>query len=191
MVEVSSPAGLIEICLTDEELSKLAKTRLNDWSISTMWDMDTKLVMVTPGLPGKGISIFYKEVGRYAPSPYLISRLGVPIFGITILGLFLNLFDAIGFMVIMAVFAVMCFGPVFYQRVLVTLDDRGILLRGGDSERFLPFTEVVKVDKGLFRVKVTAKSGEIFYFPKACYLLADFIKTFTKKGDERLETSAT
>lgn len=47
--------------------------------------------------------------------------------------------------------------------------------------RFLSFDEITLVDKGLYRIKITTKSGEVLYFPKACYMLVELINELGKK----------
>ncbi|MDR3564428.1 MAG: hypothetical protein P4N41_25735 [Negativicutes bacterium] len=180
IVDVSSPEYLIEICFDDKDITKLAKTGLNNWSVSTMWDMDTPLLTITQGSSSETISISYNEIGRYALSPYLLSLLGFPVFALAIFGLFLGLYGALVFLGMIALFAAVCFVPAFYHKVLVRLDGKGVLIKDDISERFLPFSEVATVDKGFFRIRVTTKNGEVFCFPKACYLLAELIKEFTK-----------
>jgi len=50
------------------------------------------------------------------------------------------------------------------------------------KEHFVKYSDIAKVEKGMFRTKLTTKSGEILYFPQACFLLPELI---TELSDRR------
>jgi hypothetical protein len=67
----------------------------------------------------------------------------------------------------------------YFQKIAVILDDKGIRVNEGkERERFLAYSDVAKVEKGLIHTKVTAKSGELMRFPGAWPLLPELVRKF-------------
>lgn len=179
VVKIETSNSIEEICIYDKEIAKLAKTHLNQFNISTKWDFDKNLISITPGKFDE-YHVSYDAVGKYSLPPYMPNLLGFILFAVAIGGLFLNLFNISAFFTIFAIFTVVCFIPPYYKQVLVQLNNKGILFKNEGIESFLAFREIAKIEKKIFQTKITMKNRNVIYFPKACYLLPEFIMEMTK-----------
>lgn len=159
-----------EISLRAADMAGIARTRLNQWVV------DNGAFEMTPGAPGS-MMVVYEPVGKYAGEAsvrYLLYWLA-PIYAV------LLAFDLVAIKMLAATF----FGIVglflalrAYSKVSASVDAGGVTLREDGEERFLSFTDITKVERGLLRVKVTGRGGEELYFPKAFCLLPELIEEF-------------
>ncbi|GMA99467.1 hypothetical protein [Pelosinus sp. IPA-1] len=176
-VDVNTSDCVRKICLDDDEIVKLAKTHLNQINISTKWDFDKKLISITPQINDEMMCITYDPVGKYALTPYLPNVLGFITFAVFGVGLY---FHIVASYALFAILAIICFIPPFYKQVSVMINSEGIQIKDENGERFIGFKEIYKVEKSIFRMKIITKNSEVVYFPKACYLLPEFIAEMTK-----------
>lgn len=179
-VAVDAINGFKKICLDDDEIAKFVKTNLNQIRISTKWDIDKRLISIMPAVNGEEACVLYDPVGKYALEPYMPNLLGFLMFTIAVGGLYFKLFGISIFCALFAMLAIICFVPVFYKQVSVMINNTGVVLKDKKEEHFIAFNEILKVEKNIFQNKVITKSGNIVYFPKACYLLPEFIVEMTK-----------
>ncbi|WP_371363485.1 hypothetical protein SRRS_43770 [Sporomusa rhizae] len=179
-IDVDTKNGLQNICLDDEEIVKFVKTDLNQITISTKWDIDKKLISITPAVNGEEPCILYNPVGKYALEPYMPNLLGFLVFTVAVGGLYFKLFGIGIFCTLFAILALICFMPIFYKQVSVMINSRGVVLKNKNGEHFIAFNEISKAEKKIFQNRVITKNGDIVYFPKACYLLPEFVVEMTK-----------
>ena len=67
---------------------------------------------------------------------------------------------------------------IYYRRVKVSVEGDRVLLKRGKQEENFRFCDVAGMEKGFFQVKVTAKDGQVFFFPRGCILLPEIIEDF-------------
>lgn len=163
-------------------VKRLTRSPLNQWCITRF-----NLTM-SQGMIGEGLKISYERLGKYAWSEKFFYRVCFL--------LFLELL-ATGFywkyvLGLIALVALLIAVLHIYEQVKVTLTNEGITLvervnpawlclwsKMDPKEHFVKYSDIVKVEKGIFRTKVTTKNGEIISFPQACFLLPELIAEFS------------
>ncbi|MDT8900841.1 hypothetical protein [Anaeroselena agilis] len=170
----------VKVHIVDRELVKLAKTRLNQWTVNG------KKLIVTPGEVGAELKISYALLGRY--DTYRFASLSTLVMVVFVMAILFGL--KLGWNTEWLLEGCLIYGFVFliiplYRRVRVSvLSDRVVLKRGKKEESFR-FGDVAGIEKGLFQVKVTAKDGKVFFFPRGCILLPEIIEEFTGLAGRR------
>ncbi len=175
---VFSDKGRREFHIEGKDYVKLARTSLN------RWDIKGEKVTLTPGDAGQYPVIEYSRLGKYATY-----RLDMPKMWLFYLALF---FFVIGFAapdgdefvlagdlgagVAVLIIVLELTIPIFKKVQLSVVGDRIILTDENLREHVLRFADIIAVEKGLFRIKVTAKNGEILYFPRGFVLLPELIE---------------
>lgn len=155
-----------------QEILKLPGFGLNKWSISK------KDVTISKELGTERFSASYSPMGKYADNKFLSNTLFVVCWVI----IFLVYSDTApeyiiaGFLIILLLFGIdQC------KKVVATMDRGGIKLRDENLiEHCMSFDEVEKMEKGLFRTKVSAKDGRVIYFPQALFLWTELIEKYAR-----------
>lgn len=160
--------------LAGSEFIKLTKTSLNRWEVKG------EKVIVTHGEEGREPQIVYAPRGRY--STYRLWILEAFIVCIlSVAGGFLFVFGWDTFAVLWACFIgypIVFIVPHYYRRVKVLVEGDKVVMKRGKKEESFRFGDVAGIEKGLFQVKVTAKDGNNFFFPRGCILLPEIIEEF-------------
>ena len=166
----------MEVSLTGEGLIALADGRLNDWVI------DDEAITITRKAD-EGRKMLFAFLGRHYTHIHfkLFLFVYIPLSSIN------NMLEVVSFLYFILLFLVGCGVERLkgFQKIAVILDDKGIRVNEGKEwVRFLAYSDVEKVEKGLIHTKVTAKSGELMRFPGAWPLLTELIRKFAglKKG---------
>lgn len=167
-----------KVRITGKDFISLAFTRLNQWVV------EKEELTVTPGEPGQEFSVKYSRRGKYGTT-----RLDRYINWVTLAVLFLTLVgpDATGleelkqavFILLVLVLLILAFKPVIplYKKIRVSVTSDGIVLVDENKvERTLKFRDITAVAEGFFQIKVTTKTGDVYYFPQGCVLLSELIK---------------
>jgi hypothetical protein len=181
-------AGEREIMLhiPDREYGKLAKTRLNQWTIKG------KEVFVFPGEAGQELQIRYSPVGTY--DTYRFAPLSTSVFISFIMSLILYQvfkWDFILFWDASILYFIFILILDVFRKVKVSVEGDKVTVRRGKKEDSFRISDVTSLERGLFQVKVTTKNGEVFRFPRACILLPEIIEEYGnfKDGGAKLEKS--
>jgi hypothetical protein len=170
---------------TTDVLKRLTRSPLNQWCIFRL------NVTMSKGINGEGLNISYMPMGKYAWSETIFYQFCFFLFlELLALGFWKLLLGVIGLVALLVVVL------HIYEQVKVTLTNEGIILvekanpvwlclwsKMDPKERFLQYNDIVKVEKGRFRTNVTTKSGEIIYFPQACFLLPELITELSNPGN--------
>ena len=163
----------------------LTRSPLNQWYISRLH------VTMSRGMNGEGLQISYGPLGKYAWSENIFYGVCLFLFlELLVLGLWKVLLCLIGLVVLLLVVLHV------YEQVKVTLTNESITLvervnpiwlclwsKMDPKEHCIKYGEIAKVEKGIFRTKVTTKQGEIIYFPQACFLLPELITALSYPGN--------
>jgi hypothetical protein len=156
---------------------RLTCSPLNQWCISRL------NATMTQGMSGEGLNISYSPLGKYAWSETIFPGFCIFFFGeLLIIGLWQLLLGLIGLVALLIVVLHL------YEQVKVTLTNESITLvekanpvwlclwsEMDPKEHSVKYSDIDKVDKGIFRTKVTTKDGETLLFPQACFLLPELI----------------
>ncbi|MDR3563355.1 MAG: hypothetical protein P4N59_18240 [Negativicutes bacterium] len=162
---------------TDHEAAKLAKTRLNQWTLDAGGTKKGWAIFL-PGEPEAGLKVSYGPVGKYASDMQGIFPMSVllPVIFIAEGFHLVSGFFIVG--AIILAFAVGCIAE-YYRRITASVDAEGVTLNDETGrEHVVAFADVAKVERGFFRTRVTTKSGEVQHFPRGCYLLPEIIEEF-------------
>jgi hypothetical protein len=162
----------VKVHIADREFIKLAKTRLNQWTING------KKLIVVPGEAGQELKISYASLGRY--DTYRFASLSTLVIVVFVMAILLGI--KLGWNTEWLLDVCIIYGIVFlilplYRSVKVSVQDDQVLLKRGKKEESFRFGDVVSMEKGLFQVKVTAKD-EVFFFPRGCIFLPEIIEEF-------------
>jgi hypothetical protein len=183
-LEVYTANHCMVITVNEREVFKLIRTRFCNWTIGTAIRDNKYLLAIRPCNPRIPKLITYDAVGRYAFSlDVLINLLLFFVLGASVVYSFglINVWLLTGLLFTPYLF----FIPSYIAKIQVTLDENGIMMKDAEETRFLPFNEIALVEKRLHHIRVTTKSGELVYFPRACYMLAELIKEFSKEEQQR------
>ncbi len=168
---VVTPDGQEDLSLADKDLVKLSRTSLNRWMI------EDQKITVTAGEVGQELQITYEPQGKFSIN---CTELEDYFYWFLFAGLILGYLYGWGFKAMLsALVAYLLFFRlplVFHEVQLSVVGDRIILRDEHLREYILRFADIAAVEKGLFRVKVTAKSGEVLYFPQGFVLLPELIE---------------
>lgn len=176
-VTVSDGSEELELCVHGKSLIPLIGTRLNQWSIKE------ELFSIKTSDSDK-IFIKYSPIGKYA-WPLSYEAIDCYIVLIAFVGetaIFEDIYHSllIPLLVIFAVKFLIFTGLMHCQKVQIILtDDKIEILDSQGVENSIEVSDVAKVEKGIFRVKVTGKSGWVTYLPRGCYLLPELITELT------------
>lgn len=183
ILDVYTSVGCLIIAVDECEVVKLIRVGLGNWAIRTRFLSNKNRFVISRCAPDMPKHIEYDAVGRYAFSPDAV--------------LFLILFFVLGssvaysfglisvwFLLGLLFTPYLFLLPTFFAKVKVVLNENGIMMKDADGMQFLPFEEIASVEKGLHRIRITTKSGELLYFPRACYMLAELIKEFSKEEQQ-------
>ncbi len=186
ILDIYTSNHCISIAVNEREVLKLFRMGFSNWIIGTalFFRSNTNLFITRPNSPDTPKRIIYEEIGKYAISPDAILFMIIFIvLGSSVVYSFglINVWFLLGLLLSSYLFLV----PSYIAPIEVTLDERGITIKNEDGTKFLPFDEITIVKKGFYRIIVTTRSGERFYFPKACYMLAEFITEFRKSPSFR------
>lgn len=183
-LEVHTVDHCMVITVSERDVFQLIRTNLCNWVIGTAVRDNKYLLTIRPCNPGIPKLITYDAVGRYAFSlDVLINLLLFFVLGASMVYSFglINVWLLTGLLFTPYLFLI----PSYIAKIQVTIDEKGIIIKDTDDMRFLPFAEIKLVEKGFYRIKITTKSGELIYFPRACYMLAEFIKEFSKEEQQQ------
>ncbi|MDT8900836.1 hypothetical protein [Anaeroselena agilis] len=161
----------VKMHLQDKDFIKLAATRLNKWTI------DDDEVTVASGEAGQDLQISYAPLGMYGNffdiGKWLIVFLLMLKFSSEMFGGDTKLLFRASLICILP-FCIL----LYYRRIKVSVEGDKVLLKRGKKEESFRFGDVAGIEKGLFQVKVTAKDGKVFFFPRGCILLPEIIEEF-------------
>lgn len=163
----------VKVHIADREFIKIAKTRLNQWTIKG------KELTVEPGEARQELKISYASLGRY--DTYRFACLSTFVIIIFVMALLIGInfdWDTSLFLDASIIYGICFWILAKYRKVKVSVEGDRVLLRRGKKEESFRFGDVVSMEKGLFQVKVTAKDGKIFFFPRGCILLPEIIEEF-------------
>ena len=183
-LEVHTANHCMVITVNEREAFKLIRTKFCNWVIGTAVRDNKYLLAIRPCNPGIPKLITYDAVGRYAFSlDVLIKLLLFFVLGASVVYSFglINVWLLTGLLFTPYLF----FIPSYIAKIQVTIDEKGIVIKDADNMRFLPFAEIKLVEKGFYRIKITTKSGEHLYLPRACYMLGELIEEFSKEEQQR------
>lgn len=163
----------VKVHIADRELVKLAKTRFNQWMVNG------KKLIVTPGEAGQELKISYASLGRY--DTYKFASLSTLVMVVFVMALLFRM--KLGWNTKWLSEVCLIYGFVFlmlslYRSVKVSVLGDRVVLKKGKKEESFRFGDVAGMEKGLFQVKVTAKDGKVFFFPRGCILLPEIIEDF-------------
>ncbi|WP_371363627.1 hypothetical protein SRRS_45070 [Sporomusa rhizae] len=164
---------------------RLTRSPLNQWCISRL------NVTMSQGMSGKGLNISYRPLGKYSWWENTFFRFCLFFFlELLIMGFWKPLLGLIGLVALLIIVL------HIYEQVKVTLTNEGVTLvervnpiwlclwsKMDPKEHFVKYSDIAKVEKGIFRTKLTTKNGEIIYFPQACFLLPELITEFSDLGN--------
>jgi hypothetical protein len=183
ILDIYTANSCLVISVDEREVLRLIKAGFGNWTIGTAFLSNKNRFVIKPSSSDVTKHIEYDTVGRYAFSPDTI--------------LFLILFFVLGSSVVYSFRLInvwlltgllftpyLFFIPSYIAKIQVTIDGKGIIVKDTDGMRVLPFADIKLVEKGFYRVKITTKSGELIYFPRACYMLAELIKEFSKEEQQ-------
>ena len=155
------------------EILKLPEFGLSQWSIKK------EDITISKGLGTEGFSASYSPMGKYANKKFISNTFLVACWGV----IFLVYSEVINAMCLIAPFflLLLLLGIANYKEVVATMDGCGIKLKDENLvEHCMAFDEVEKVEKGLFRTKVSAREGRVIYFPQALLLWTELVEKFAK-----------
>lgn len=165
-----SPASEMKVSLNNKELVRLAKSQLNHWVI------DGDGIRIKPGA-GESRTIRFEYLGRH----YTTRHFKVFFYVLFPLIWINEKAELVPFSFI-ALLVLLLLGNELlkrYDRITVALVDDGVWMKDGQGqERYLPYDDVDKVEKGFIHTKLTAKNGEAIYFPRAWDLLPELLEDF-------------
>lgn len=181
-VTLLTSRGKQDICLSHREVVALSWTRWTKWTLEGGYEGVSSELTISAGESGNPVEVPYPSMGKYEQAtPYGGLFLVCMFSGSSFFQLFHLPFNLLYLFI---------FGVIFlwvtteYRKMEVAVREGGVLLRQANSEeKFFSFTDVLKVEKGLFRVKVTTISGEVHYFPKACVFLDEIIQEHANLGN--------
>lgn len=163
--------GESEVSLSERELVKLAEAGFMRWSVVS------NKVHIRPGLGEDAFYATYSPTGKYAGSCFLLLTIAVSLCSAMIIIFFTG--DP-GLIFIPGVICLLLIlGIDDYKEVEVTIEGNKVRLRDENLvDHHIEFDDVDKVEKGLWRTKITAKDGRVVFFPRTLFLLPEFIELF-------------
>ncbi|MDT8900843.1 hypothetical protein [Anaeroselena agilis] len=172
-VAVSDGSDEIELCIHGKSLVPLVKTRLNQWSITE------GSFLIIPSVADNAF-IEYPLIGRYFwPLGYKsIDWYIVSIALVAETAVFEDMYHLllIPLLVLFAVKSLICTGLRHFRKVKILLTENKIKIFNSQGlENSLELSDVTKIEKGIFRVKVIGRNGQVIYLPRGCYLLPELI----------------
>jgi hypothetical protein len=159
----------INMHIPRSDLVKLAKTRLNQWTVG-----DREIITLTPAEPGQELQISYSARGAY--EIYKSARLAIWFIALLSCPL---LSDAFGFtswlIAFFAYTAVLVILPHFDPVEASVAGDTVSWKLYGKEETFR-LSDVASLQRRLFHISVTTENGDVFRFPRAFVLLPELIE---------------
>lgn len=167
---ISTFEGEAEVRLSGRELVKLAEAGFMRWSI-----VNNK-AHIRPGLEEDAFYATYSPTGKYAGSAFIQSTVAVSLCAMIIL----FFIGEPGLVFIPGIICLLLIlGIDDYKEVEVTIEGHKMRLRDENLvDHNIGFDEVDWVEIGLLRTKITAKDGRVFFFPRALFLLPEFVELF-------------
>lgn len=168
VVTVHTADDEVEVFLMERDIVRLAKVGFNSWSI------EKKTADIARAPAGEGLTVAYKPTGKYSAS-------SVVLWGVLAAGAGVVLLvwqDVLPFESCVALPLLFMFWFCFenYKEVEVTIDRGGVTLKDKNlAEHYIAFTEMRKVEKGFFRMRLAAKDGRTILLPPALYLMPEFV----------------
>lgn len=164
-----------EFCVTGKSLIPLIRTRLNQWSINK------DSFSIKPAKAMESMIIEYAPIGRYAwPLSYLTVDWFIVLMTIVgtsygLRGFYRPLLIPLG--VLLVIKLLFGKGLELYRKIRIRLTPNEIMMINAQGiEYSMAFSEVTRVEKGFFQVKLTGKSGQVIFLPRGCYLLPELIE---------------
>lgn len=144
------------------------------WTSFNRWRIEWWSVEMRRGEPGEGFQASFGSFGRFAWGKVWLFYGLIALASIEVVAR-VDLLDGIySFIALLAMVALLA----LIAKVRITITESGVWM----ADRFLPFTDVIKVEKGLFRTNVTTKNGEVWHFPQACHLLPELMNELIRQA---------
>ena len=132
----------------------------------TNWIIDDYSIKILPGVPDEPLTVSYAPIGKYSQD---IIRL--------IWAIFINMLVFSGLVLLLMPF--LLFGLYYFlskhPKIEVKIHDSGVSVFEKTAERFILFSEIETIEKGILCITLKAKNGQVIRLPRQCHYLFDFL----------------
>lgn len=157
-----------EIYLPKQEIVKLSKTPLNNWTINNY------SINIIPAMAGEFLSITYSPVGKYTfnlmPMLYIFVVSSI-FFMHSVYGLFIPILGI-----------VIYYSLQKYSLITVRIHDGGVSIIEKRNEIFISFSDIQTVKKNMFYTRINTKDKRAFILPKRCLYLFELLEFYSSNN---------
>lgn len=167
-LEIVTRDGLLEkIFLPDKEFVKLTKTKINNIIINK------STVIMTPREAEQGMLLTYLPVGKYR---FDFSWEFFLLVGI--ISALLGVFGIAGAILTFFMGMVLQGFLEKYKHIFIEICNRGITIKRKDDFQFIPFQNVISIEKKFFVIKLKTTTKTLF-LPRGCCFLYALLTEYT------------
>ncbi len=168
---VFSADGRINLHIPRSDLVRLAKTRLNQWTIG-----DRDMITVTPGETAQERQISYSPRGMY--DIYKFAQLSICFIFLMSAPILSNAFGFTSWLIALLFLSALLAILPHYDPVEVSVAGGKVSWKLYSKEESFRLSDVTGLERGLFHIRVTTKNGDVFHVPRVFVLLPELIEEF-------------
>ncbi len=163
--------GRVNMHIPRSDLVRLAKTRLNQWTIG-----DRDMITVTPGKTGQELQISYSARGMY--DIYKFAQLSICFLFLISAPILSDAFGFINWLIALLILIAVLLILPHYDPVEASVAGDKVSWKLYTKEESFRLSDVTGLERGLFHIRVTIKNGDVFRVPRVFVLLPELIAEF-------------